>query len=249
MPQDPLQLGLLALGIFLGAGLYSAGGHAGATAYLAVMALFGVPPAQMKPTALAMNILVAVASTVRFTRAGAVPWRLLRWLCLGSVPASFLGGRMKLSPGVYFALLGGLLLVAAVRLWLPDPRTPRPAAPAPPLLVGIGVVLGFVSGLTGIGGGIFLTPLLILTGWAEPRQAGGAAIVFILVNSVLGLLGNLSSVSAIPHEVALLAPAALAGGLIGSYLGVHKLVPQQLRRVNAVVLLLSGLKLLKEGLG
>ena len=248
MPHDPLSLGLLALGIFLGAGLYSAGGHAGATAYLAVMALFGVPPAQMKPTALCMNILVAVASTIRFTRAGAVPWRLLQWLCLGSIPASFLGGRLKLSPSVYLSLLGALLLLAAARLWLPDPGTAKPAPPSPGLLVGIGVGLGFVSGLTGIGGGIFLTPLLILTGWAEPRQAGGAAIVFILVNSVLGLLGNLSSVSAIPPEVGVLAPSALAGGLIGSYLGVHKLVPQQLRRVNSAVLLLSGLKLLKEGL-
>jgi hypothetical protein len=247
MPTDPSAFAALAALVLLGAILYSSGGHAGASAYLAAMALYGVPAPVMKPTALVMNIVVAVAVAVRFIRARAVPWRLLRPLCLGSIPASFLGGRIALPVRVYLPIVGAALLVAAARLWLPEKRAGEPAAPAFHVLVAVGAGLGFISGLTGIGGGIFLSPILILSGWEEPRRTGGAAVIFILVNSILGLLGHASATRLVPPQALLLALVALAGGLVGSWIGVHRLGPLKLRRVHAAVLLISGAKLLLEG--
>jgi uncharacterized membrane protein YfcA len=228
--------------------LYSSGGHAGASAYLAIFALFAIAPAIMKPTALVMNIAVASIGSTRFIRARAVPWHLLRPLCLGSIPAAFWGGSIRLGPGTYLLILGSVLLVASAFLWL---RPKFPGTRPPPRavwLVAIGATLGFVAGLTGIGGGIFLSPLLILSGWEEPRKTSGAAAVFILVNSLLGLLGHFSSTRLIPPAAALLGATAVIGGLIGSWVGVHHLRPLALRRVHAVVLLLSGAKLLVDGL-
>lgn len=247
MPSS-IDLVVLAGLVLCAAMLYSSGGHAGASAYLALMALYSVAPATMRPTALVMNIAVASIGCARFIRGGAVPWDVLKWLCLGSLPAAFLGGRMKLPPGQYLLVLGGTLLVASFFLWLrPKVADKRPAPPAP-WLVGIGAALGFLAGLTGIGGGIFLSPLLLLTGWEDPRRTSGAAAVFILLNSILGLAGQLASLAAIPPQAGVLAATAVVGGLVGSYLGVHKLQPIALRRVHAVVLLLSGVKLVSEGL-
>lgn len=248
MTAVPLDVAALTLLVLAAAALYSSGGHAGASAYLAIMALYSVAPAVMRPTALVMNIAVASIGSTRFIRARAVPWHLILPLCAGSIPAAFAGGRIKLSPGTYLLVLGAVLLVAALFLWLRPKTAVLQKAPPRGWLVGIGAVLGFVAGLTGIGGGIFLSPLLILTGWEEPRRTSGAAAVFILVNSILGLLGRLSSVSAIPPQAAPLAIAAICGGLIGSWLGVHRLQPVVLRRVHSVVVLVSGAKLLYEGL-
>jgi uncharacterized membrane protein YfcA len=248
MPSIPLDLAILITLVLAAAVLYSSGGHAGASAYLALMAFFSVAPAVMRPTALVMNIAVASIGSTRFIRARAVPWHLLRPLCLGSIPAAFAGGRIRLAPGTYLLVLGTVLLAAAFFLWLrpKSPMTRKP--PSRILLIAIGCALGFVAGLTGIGGGIFLSPLLILTGWEEPRRTSGAAAVFILVNSVLGLLGQLSSLVQVPPQAALLTIAAVCGGLVGSWLGVHRLQALVLRRVHAVVLVISGTKLLLEGL-
>lgn len=248
MPETPLALAALLALVLAGALLYSSGGHAGASAYLAAMALFGVPADVMKPTALLMNILVAIVGTIRFTRARAVPWHLLRALCLGSIPASYLGGSIRLPARAYLPLLGACLLFAAVRLWLPEKASHRRPAPAFGWLVAIGAALGFLAGLTGIGGGIFLSPLLLLSGWEEPRRTAGAAIIFILVNSVLGFLGHVSAARLVPPQAVLLGATALAGGLVGSWLGVHRLRPLQLRRINSVVLVVSGVKLFLEAL-
>ncbi len=247
MPTAPGDLAVLALLVLGAAMLYSSGGHAGASAYLALMALYSVAPQTMRPTALVMNIAVASIGTTRFVRARAVPWDLLRWFLLGSVPASFLGGRLRLSPGQYLLLLGAVLLVASFFLWLKPKVADKSPAPKGPWLAAIGAGLGFLAGLTGIGGGIFLSPLLLLTGWEDPRRTSGAAAVFILVNSVLGLAGQLSTLSAIPPQAGVLAATAVLGGFVGSYFGVHKLQPLALRRVHSVVLLLSGGKLLLEG--
>ena len=248
MPTSPTELVLLCALVFVSAVVYSSGGHAGASAYLAAMALFGVAPATMKPTALVMNIVVATVGAIRFTRARAVPWRLLLWLCLGSVPAAFVGGRIGLPPKVFQPVLGFLLVLAAARLWIPDRSVAQRLPPGPSWLVGIGAALGFVAGLTGIGGGIFLSPVVILSGWEEPRRAGGAAVVFILVNSLLGLLGHLSVAVQIPPVAGVLAAVALVGGLIGSWAGVNKLKPLVLRRVHSIVLVVSSIKLIVDGL-
>lgn len=240
---------LLAVLVLLAAVLYSSGGHAGASAYLAAMALFGVAPAVMKPVALVMNIAVATVGSTRFVRAKAVPWHLLAPLLLGSAPAAFLGGHIALPSGSYFLLLGSVLSVASILLWQPVRGATLRSAPAFAWLVGIGASLGFIAGLTGIGGGIFLSPLLILTGWEEPRKTSGAAAVFILVNSIFGLVGHAQATRLIPSASAILGAVAVAGGLLGSWLAVHRLNPLALRRVHATVVAISGIKLLWEGLG
>ena len=248
MPTAPGDLATLTALVLVAALLYSSGGHAGASAYLAIMGLYAVAPATMRPTALVMNIAVATIGSIRFIRARAVPWHLLGPLCLGSLPAAFLGGRIKLSPGSYLSLLGGTLLIAAVFLWMKPTLPRRREPPRPAVLAAIGAVLGLLAGMTGIGGGIFLSPLLILTGWEEPRRTSGAAAVFILANSILGLAGQLAALARVPPQASILAAIAAAGGLVGSWLGVNRLRPLTLRRVHAVILVVSGAKLMFEGL-
>src|SRR2546425_2725852 len=212
MPPDSGSFVLLATLVLAAAVLYSSVGHAGASAYLAAMALVGVQPAAMKPAALVMNIVVAVAGTARWWSAGLIPWELLWPLCTGSIPAAFAGGVIALPATVYRRLLAVILLGAALRLWFP-PRTgePRPA-PGAGALVALGAALGFLAGLTGIGGGIFLSPILILTGWQDPKRTAGASSTFILVNSVAGLLGHLTGARDVPQGASLLAAVALVGG-------------------------------------
>lgn len=247
MPAGTDLILLTAL-VFAAAALYSSGGHAGASAYLGLMGLYGVLPAVMKPTALVLNIAVAAIGAARFILARAVPWRIVIPACAGSMPAAFAGGRLRLAPGTYLVVLGSALLLGAVALW----ATPRASVlgrpPRPGWLVAAGAVLGFVAGITGIGGGIFLTPLLVLAGWEAPRRTGGAAVTFILANSVLGLLGHASSTSMIPSSAGALGVAAVCGGVIGSWLGVHRLQPTAFRRVNAVILVISGTKLCLDGI-
>lgn len=248
MPQDPLQLALLAALVLAAAVLYSSVGHAGASGYLAAMALFGVAPGITKPAALAMNILVASAGTWRFARAGLVPWPLLGPLALGSVPAAFLGGLITLPTRVHRVVLGAVLLVAAARLlWSFESERPPTRPPAAPWLLLIGAFIGLVAGLTGVGGGIFLSPLLLLAGWEQMRRTAGASVTFILANSVAGLLGFVTAGHAIPREAVLLAPVALLGGLYGSWLGARRLPPDALRRLLGLVLIVAGLKLLAVG--
>ena len=247
MPEDTGFLLLLGVLIFVSAVLYSSVGHGGASAYLAVMALFGIPPQVMKPAALVMNLGVAGAGTVRFANASLVPWRLLMPLCAGSVPAAYLGGLIELPTQAHRFLLGGVLFVAAVRLAMrfrSEELRPHPPAIA---LVAIGVVFGLVAGLTGVGGGIFLSPILILARWEETRKTAGASAFFILVNSAAGLAGHLAGGGAVPVAAAPLTAVALAGGLLGSWLGARRLVPVTLRRILAAVLVVAGAKLLLSG--
>lgn len=240
----------LSLLIFTAAALYSTVGHAGASGYIAAMALFGVAPATMKPTALALNILVAAIGTFRMHRAGLVNWRALLPLIVVSVPAAFAGGMISLPVPVYKTAVGAVLCFAGLRLIL-DPREravqrhgdgtariPLPAA------IGGGLLIGLLSGLTGTGGGIFLSPLLLLLGWAGARQTAGIAAPFILVNSVSGLLGNYVSLQALPAELPLFAAAALAGALIGTQLAIRWLPVMVLQRLLAAVLLVAGAKLI-----
>jgi uncharacterized membrane protein YfcA len=245
MPADPAAAAALAALVFAAAVLYSSVGHGGASGYLAAMALFGVPAPLTKPVALVMNIAVAAIGAIRFGHRGLVPWRLLGPLCLGSIPAAALGGFISLPIRPHRILLGVVLLFAAVRLWMHDEvRTPRRQPPSPLLRLLIGAALGLVSGLTGVGGGIFLSPLLILTGWEETRRTAGASAAFILANSIAGLGGHLAAGRAIPPQAALLAPVAIAGGLVGAGLGATRLPTLVLRRVLAVVLVVAGVKLL-----
>lgn len=231
--------------IFLAALLYASVGHAGASGYLAAMALVGVSADVMKPSALVLNLLVSSIGTVAFARAGAFSWRLFWPFALGAAPLAYFGGAITLSGVWYKPLVGIVLLVSAVRLLmgkLTDAEDPQP----PPiwLCVLLGAGIGFLAGLTGTGGGIFLTPLLLLMRWARAKEAAGVSVAFILVNSLAGLTGKPSSLSHLPPQLWLWALAAVLGGSLGAILGSKRLPPPSLRRLLALVLLIAAAKLL-----
>jgi uncharacterized membrane protein YfcA len=237
---------LLALLFLAAAILYGSVGHAGASGYLAAMALVGIAPDVMKPTALVLNILVSTIVTIRFARAGYVrPMAILPFL-VGSVPAAFLGGALTLPANVYRPIVGGVLLVAAARFGITAGRPSEEFPPRPPwpLAVGSGAGIGLLAGLTGTGGGIFLTPLLLAAGWAGTRFAAGASAAFILANSIAGLAGNIGSVGHLPVTIPLWLGAVAIGGVVGSELGSRRLPPPAFRRALAAVLVIAGLKLI-----
>ena len=242
--MNPEILYPLGAGIFLIAVLYSSVGHAGASGYIAVMSLLSIAPETIKPTALALNILVASIATWQFAKAGHFDWRLF-WPCaLPAIPFAFLGGYLSLPPAVFKIVLGIVLIYAAIRLIAPqqvDQEARRPPLPAALLCGG---AIGFLAGLTGTGGGIFLTPLLLAVGWARAKSAAAVSAVFILVNSISGLLGNFSSAAYLPPELPLMLLIAAGGGLIGSYLGSTRLPATTIKRLLGVVLAIAGFKLL-----
>lgn len=246
--MDPTLLLAVA---FLGAAtLYASVGHAGASAYLAAMALLGTAPETMRPTALALNILVAGIVTIRFGLAGRIPWRAIVPFIAASVPAAFIGGGLVLPTSVYRPLVGAVLLLAAIQLYRTASRaataeTETTTVPVVPAL-GVGAGIGLLSGLTGTGGGIFLTPLILFAGWSGARTAAGMSAVFILANSISGLLGNVASLQSIPPAIPLWLAAVAAGAVIGSELGARRLRIPALRRALAVVLVIAGLKLLLQ---
>ncbi len=244
----PLMQPALLAGLAAAALLYSSVGHAGASGYLAVMALTGVDPAVMKPTALVLNLVVGSIALLRFSRAGHFSKELLWPFSLGSVPLAFLGGAITLPGHWYKQLVGIVLVVAAVRLILIIERRATAETGAhgrPPVIpaITLGALIGLLAGLTGTGGGIFLSPLLLFTGWSGTRESGGVSAAFILLNSVAGLLGNVISVQALPPQIGLWAAVAVVGGVIGSELGSRRVATATFRRLLGVVLLIAGTKL------
>jgi len=238
----------LATLIFVVALLYSTVGHAGASGYLAAMALFSISPLVMKPTALVLNILVAIIGTVRFYRAGFFSWPILWPFIVTSIPASFIGGALTLPVPIYKSIVGVVLMYSALRLFFSASRGDDREVLRVPLLAAltIGAVIGLISGLTGVGGGIFLSPVLLLMHWAKTKETSGVAVAFILVNSIAGLLGHVSSLAWVPREIVYFAPAAIIGGWIGTLLGTRVLPVAGIRRWLSVVLVLAGAKLLWE---
>ena len=236
---------LLAALFFAAALLYSSVGHAGASAYLAAMALVGVPAAIMRPTALVLNLFVATIVTVRFARAGHLPWRSLIPLAIGSVPAAFIGGSIDLPGDLYRFLVAAVLVFGAWRLATTPPVADDLDHPGVPWLGGVasGATIGLLAGLTGTGGGIFLTPLLVLAGWTGTRDAAGLSGSFILVNSIAGLAGLQSGSLILAPALPLWIGSVAAGGLIGSWLGAARYSVLNLRRALALVLLLAAAKL------
>jgi uncharacterized membrane protein YfcA len=240
-----MKLLFLPMAIFLMALLYSSVGHGGASGYLAAMALFGVPPEIMRPSALTLNLIVSLIAALQFYREGHFSWRLFSMFAAASIPAAYLGGSIHLPTRVYKPLVGCVLLFAAWRLWT-SLRGGSEEVKDPPLALALllGGLIGLLSGLTGVGGGIFLSPLLILAGWATARQTAGISAAFIFVNSAAGLMGNPASLRLLPSSFPFWAAAALIGGLIGSELGRRRLPPRTLRRVLALVLVVAGLKMI-----
>lgn len=243
--MDPQVIAMIAALMFVAALLYTSVGHAGASAYLAIMALFNVAPATMRPTALVLNIVVATFTTWRYARAGQTDFRLALPFVIGAVPLAFLGGTIHLPTEAYRPLVGVVLMVAAVRLLWPRPLKRQAQIGPPPIVVGVGTgaAIGVLSGLTGTGGGIFLSPLLIMLGWSEPRKASGIAAMFILFNSTAGLAGNLSSVGRLPGELPYFIGAVAVGAAIGTTLGIYRLPIARLFHLLGIVLIIAGLKL------
>ena len=245
--MSDLVTALLAAGMLVAAFGYAAVGHGGASAYLAALALAGVAPAEMRPIALVLNILVSAIGTYKFWRAGYFRWRLFWPFAVVSIPLAFLGGAITLPGHAYKALVGVVLIYAAWQLWHSarageEMRTVR----EPPLAsaMAVGAVLGFLSGLTGVGGGIFLSPLLLMLGWAGTKQTSAVAAPFILVNSLAGIAGGFTVQSArLPPQVAILAIAVLIGGWLGAEYGSRRFANPLIRRILAVVLAAAGAKM------
>lgn len=224
--------------------LYSSVGHGGASGYIAVMALAGLLPAEIKPLALCLNIAVSLVAAVQFFRAGHFVKSLFLPFALGAFPLSFLGGYLQLSTPVFNALMGLVLVYTSVRFFLPDflPRAPQ----QPPFILAtaLGSGIGFLSGLVGVGGGIFLTPLLLWMGWADSKKAAAVSAPFIFLNSAFALSGLfLKQPAAVSFDVVWFVLVVLVGGYIGSSFGSRVFSMTLVRRLLSVVLCVAGAKL------
>lgn len=241
------MLPILVLLFLLVGAMYASVGHAGASGYLAVMALLGVDAMVMRPTALSINILVASIAFTQFARAGHFSWRLFWPFAIASIPSAFIGGQLPVPRGPIRIAIGVVLLCGAFRMaWIAlrprvVPREPKP--PMVPAALVVGGLLGLVAGFTGTGGGIFLSPVMLILGWADPKRTAATASLFILANSIAGLAGLASAGWSPPSFLPLLAAAACIGGGVGSYVGSRRATPRMLNLLLAFVLLAAGAKL------
>src|SRR5216110_3635430 len=242
--MDYTHLVLLFLAVGLIEFLYSSVGHAGASGYIATMTLFGLAPTIIRPTALVLNILVASIAAFQFWRAGHFSWRLFWPFALLSIPAAYLGGYLQPSASVLKILIGVVLLFSAARLVVRRSDPPQTSAPSQPVAISVGAALGFLAGLTGTGGRIFLTPVLLFCRWAHIRQAAAVSALFIWVNSIAGLVGYFTKVHSIPSLGLILATAAIIGGAFGSHLGSRRFAVRVISLCLATVLLIAGKKLI-----
>jgi len=243
---DAFVVAMTAAGMLLAAFGYAAVGHGAASAYLAAMALAGVAPEQMRPIALVLNILVSTIATYKFHRAGHFRWRLFWPFAAVSIPLAYLGGAVTLPGQAYRVLVGLVLLYAAWQLWRSRGEEMRSLREPPvPAAMAIGALMGLLAGLTGVGGGIFLSPLLLMLGWAGTKQTSAVAAPFILVNSAAGLAAVfIAGTASLPGYVGILAPAVLVGGWLGAEYGSRRFANPLVRRVLAVVLALAGAKMI-----
>lgn len=230
---------------FLMAVLYSSVGHGGASGYLALMALFSFPPDFMRPTALVLNIFVSSIAFYSFYRGGYFRFKLLLPFIITSLPFAFLGGMLSINPNIYKIILGLFLLVAVARMFFKPQNNNRETKPInQPLALGIGAILGFLSGLIGIGGGIILSPILILLRWADLKQTAAVSAAFIIINSVSGLLGQSTNSLNLAPQSAIMLVSAILGGITGSYLGSAKASSRFFLMALSSVLVFASIKLL-----
>jgi len=225
--------------------LYSSVGHAGASGYLAVMALLSFAPATIKPTSLILNIIVATIASVKYLKADYFDKKIFLALIITSLPMAFLGGFLSISPK-YFKLLAGLFLIITSLLLLLKEYFKKPDNPIKqmPLSLGLilGSIIGLISGLIGVGGGIFLYPIIIMTNWTTVKKASGIAALFILLNSIAGLTGHIAALNKIDYNIIYWVCAVIIGGLTGSYLGTIKFNNKVIITCLVLVLLTAGLK-------
>ena len=234
---------LIAGSLFLGAILYTSVGHAGASAYIAIMTLFDVPPLVIKPTALTLNIFVSSYTSFRYMRSNFFNKSLFKYLVIGSIPAAFIGGHINLPSQIYKPIIGILLLISGFRFLVQALQVDRAQRSINSgLAVLIGACVGLLSGITGTGGGIFLSPMIIWLGWVSVKQASGTVAGFIFVNSVAGLLGNMQSAQSLPAELPLFVVAVLLGAFIGTRFGISRFSSTGIKRALGLVLLIAGAK-------
>jgi hypothetical protein len=246
--MDATLVAVLSGGMLVAAFAYASVGHGGASAYIAAMALAGIAPAEMRPIALSLNLLVSGIGTYKFWRAGYFRWRLFWPFAVVSIPLAFVGGAVTLPGHAYKILVGIVLIYAAWQLWRSakageEMREVREPPVWLAMLVGAG--LGFLAGLTGVGGGIFLSPLLLIAGWAGTKQTSATSAPFILVNSIAGLAAGFTMKSAtLPPEIWILCVAVLVGGWLGAEYGSRRFANPFIRRMLAAVLAVAGAKML-----
>lgn len=241
MPSEILFYVLLPLVAFL----YASVGHGGASGYLALMVLFSFAPEVMRPTALVLNLVVSIVAFSQYYRQGHFDWRLFWPFAVASIPAAFIGGLLVMDGMVYKKVLGILLLISVIRL-LMSGKNNLTMLHQPQIVVAlaIGGVIGFLSGLIGIGGGIILSPVILLLHWADMKKTAAVSALFIFVNSIAGLAGLMTKGFDFTSQMTLMIVLAFAGGLLGSWLGAGRLANAQLRWVLAVVLVIASVKLL-----
>jgi uncharacterized membrane protein YfcA len=231
--------------LFIVAFLYAAVGHGGASGYLALMAVFGMMPEMMKPTALLLNLFVSLSAFLLFYKEGHFKWKIFLPFALASIPFSFLGGMISLDASVYKKILGVLLLIPVVRLVaFPNKDINDLKQSTVFLSLLIGACIGFLSGLIGIGGGIILSPVLLLLAWTNQKQTAAISALFIFVNSLSGLAGQLTKGINFQSEMFILVGVAFAGGSVGAWLGAKKFNQNILQYLLATVLLMASVKLL-----
>lgn len=229
--------------------LYASVGQAGGTGYVAIMGLLGYGPEVIKPTALALNILVAAIGCWRFARAGLLTWRTCYPFAVLGAPFSVAGGAMHLPPAQYLPVVGALLILAALQMIRSAPSAAlhdSKADTTPPFLPSLiaGAAIGFISGITGVGGGIFLAPLVMTFGWIETRQAAAVSTVFNLLNSAAALAGVWATTPRLPDALPWWLIAVGVGGFVGSYLGARYLPAPALRAILAILLLAAGVRMM-----
>ncbi|WP_257666283.1 sulfite exporter TauE/SafE family protein [Parapedobacter tibetensis] len=224
--------------------LYASVGHGGASGYLALMALYGMSPAVMKPTALLLNLFVSMVAFIYYYRAHYFVGKLFLPLALASVPLAFLGGNIAVDAAVYKLLLGVFLLVPVARfLFFKDIKPRAGVSPKTSWLILIGGAIGLLSGLLGIGGGVILSPILLLLAWTDQKQAAAISALFIFVNSLAGLSGQLMQGATFYPDMIAYVTIAFAGGLAGSYFGAKKFQQRTIKLLLAMVLLVASFKL------
>ena len=235
----------LLAGIFLVALFYSSVGHGGASGYLALMALSGACPENMRFEALLLNIFVAGAAFILFYRSGNFSVRTLALFAITSVPAAYISSRWMVNPHLYKIILGFCLVIAVVRILYRPPESSEPLRTVPvSLALVLGFLLGILSGMIGIGGGIILSPLLILFRWSSVKQAAGISAMFILLNSIAGIAGMHNQGITPDSNSMILVIVALTGGMTGSYLGSQRIPSVKLRYILSGILCLAAMKLL-----
>jgi uncharacterized membrane protein YfcA len=231
--------------LFVVAFLYASVGHGGASGYLALMAIYGFAPEEMKPTALLLNLFVSMTSFIQFYRGKYFIMRLFLPLAMASVPMAFIGGMITIEAGIYKKVLGVLLLFAVTRFFFfRNARADEMKQRNIWLAVIIGSIIGLLSGMIGIGGGIILSPILLLLKWTDQKQTAAISALFIFVNSISGLAGQLIKGITFNSNMILYVAIAFAGGLAGAYFGALKFKQTILKNVLATVLLLAAYKLL-----